>query len=461
MRRLCEVRRPMAVLRMVAVWLMVAAMSPANAFETKGWQWKRPLELSEAAEFAQIRIPPEVFDASQPSLNDLRVLDKSGNMARHAVLWGRAQDSEQLQWRGAKLINPTFEPDKFSRVVIDFGSVVEKNVVRVGLSGENYRRKVLVEGSSDSTTWERLVENLYLFDISLPGKQFKVNELALPTNNFRYLRLTVFNMPDDPRQIGIESVVTAKREIVAQQTTTLVARLVASREDTERKTSIREYDLGLRNLPVSALHFGVEDRFFHRGFDLAGRNSTTQTLRIRSESGTVKREAETPWSNAGSGVIYRMGEDRNVTENLRAELAAPYRYLRLTVYNGDNPMLRMGETSASLREVRVAFDAAAGRQFALIGGNPDASAPSFDIAQSVGDLERRVLPDAKLGKATALDAAKELAPWTERHAALIWIALIAGTICMLFLILSNLRHGQGMTAGKSAPEQSDSEKPGE
>ena len=50
-----------------------------------------------------------------------------------------------------------------------------------------------------------MAENLWFFDVRLQGRKFTLDTLTFPRNNFRYLRLTVYNMTDDPRRITIES----------------------------------------------------------------------------------------------------------------------------------------------------------------------------------------------------------------------------------------------------------------
>ena len=158
----------------------------------------------------------------------------------------------------------------------------------------------------------------YLFDISLPGKQFKVERWRFPENNFRYLRVTVFNMPDDPRRVEIMSAESAlERKVAAKELVPVEATLTASRIDDKQKASIHEWDLRSRNLPVAVASFDIEDAFFDRAFELYGRNATTETVTVRIEGGAEQREAEAPWVAVGSGVLSQdtgAGQDAGVPE---------------------------------------------------------------------------------------------------------------------------------------------------
>ena len=429
--------------------MALAASAAAEPFDTKGWSWKRALVTDGTAGFTQVLVPPEVFDASQPSLADLRVLDDRGALAQSAVFFGRTADVVRVEWKRAELINRAFEPAKLERATLDFGQPVLKNRVRLNLSGDNFRRRALVEASTDSLTWETVAEDLLLFDISMPGKQFKVNTLDFPDNNFRYLRVTVFNMPDDPRRVEIISAEAAQeRKIAAHDLVPVEAALTASRVDDKLKASIFEWDLGWRNLPVAAASFEIEDAYFDRAFELYGRNSTTETVTVRIEGGTEQREQEAPWAAVRSGVLYRILEQDKTLESLGANwISAPYRYLQLRVMNGDNPPVRVKGAKFRQRTASVVFDARSGETYSLIGGNPGAGMPNFDITRAVRNLDERTLAQAALGPSAALAATTDLAPWSERNSVLIYAVLGIAVAAMLFLIVRGMK-----SAGTPKPE---------
>jgi hypothetical protein len=423
------------------IGMAIAATAAAEPFDTKGWSWKRPLETGGAAGFVQVPVPAEVFDQSQPSLADLRVLDSRGELAQNAVFFGRTADVVRVEWKPAQLVNRAFEPAKLERATLDFGQTVLKNRVRLSLSGDNYRRRALVEASTDTLAWERVAENLFLFDISLPGKQFKVDTLEFPENNFRYLRVTVFNMPDDPRRVEIVSAEAAlERRITAKELLPVDAVLTASRIDKDLRASVFEWDLRWRNLPVAMASFEIDDPYFDRAFELLGRNETTRTVTARIEGGTENREEEAPWQPLGSGVLYRILEQDKTVESLKAEwISAPCRFLQLRVMNGDNPPLRLKGAKFQRRTASIVFDARQAESYSLIGGNPGAGMPNFDIARAVRNLDERPMAEAKLGAPVALAADAELAPWSERNAILIYGALGAAVVAMLFLILRGMK----------------------
>lgn len=424
----------------LAAGLIVVACVANAAFDFNGWSWRSTIETGNASGFVRLDVTPEVFDRSQPSLNDLRVLDATNNLVPFVIRWDRTPQQEKREPRPVKMLNPTYESGKFSRVTLDFGSPVEKSQVRVGLSGNNYRRAASLEGSTDSLNWEKIPDEFWLFDVSLPDKSYRFDTLNFPTNNFRYMRLTVSNMPDDPRRITIDSADASFTVQTSSTLTPLAAKLIGARQDEKTHESIFEFDLGYRNLPVAAVGFEFADPWFHRGYDLLGRNSTTESVSIRGESETRSREQETPWEGVRSGILYKIVDKDRTSESTRVtDISASYRYLQLRVQNGDNPQLKLNAGTAYLANVALVFDCRTGQAPYLIGGNPGCNAPDYDLANALPNLDAKRKPTVKLGPFEALKQVQVLEPWTERHGNLIWVALIVAAAGMIGMILKNLR----------------------
>jgi hypothetical protein len=427
--------------RVVMFSLFFAATIAYAALDITGWNWQRPIEVHQFSEFVRLPVPPEVFNDSQPSLNDLRVLDENNTLVPHIVHWGRVREIRQQEWKSARLVNATFVPGKYSRMIVDFGETVEKNLIRVSLSGQNYRRRALLEGSNESKSWEVVAEDLWLFDVSVEGQNFKIDTLKFPPNNFRYLRLTVYNMADDPRRITIESIEGAFQRIEIEKELVLVPviqRNVSHSED--KKQSILELDLGFRNLPVVSLQFEVTTPYFYRGYELYGRNELKEKVSRKTETGSDLMERETPWRFVHRGVLYRLQHKNKTSESLKAEdLNARYRYLKLCIFNGDNPPLQVGEVSVHRRETSLVFQTQKGKPYLLVGGNPNVAGADYDLAKAVQDLDDMKLTVVHLGPPIVVARKEPQPPWTERYRFVIWIVLIMAVGVMVGFIVKNLK----------------------
>ena len=342
-------------------------------------------------------------------------------------------------------------PGKYASVTADFGGPAEKNSMKVTLSGQNYRRRALVEGSSDGHAWEAVAEEIWLFDVTLPGQRFRVDAIRFPVNDFRYLRLTVFNMPDDPRRITIEALQCAfQRTVMEKELKSLPVKQMGVSQDEKEKQTVLDLDLGSRNLPVASLRLEIATPYFYRGYELFGRNQSREKIPRKTETRWDTTEREVPWQSIHRGVFYRIQYQRKTGESVQVEtIHAPYRYLQLRIFNGDNPPLKVEAVSVYWRETSLVFRAEAGHRYRLIGGNPRASEPNYDLARSIEGIDDFKLPVARLGLLTATPRKEQLSPWTERHTTLIWIILVLAVGTMLALVLRNLKKLPSSPAGQA------------
>ena len=430
---------------LVSFLLATMALCVMAAFDATDWEWRAPLvrPQTEASGFAQVDLAPWVFDRSQSSLADLRVVDQNGALIPHIIRWGHATRQVHTEWRAVRLLNRTYEPNEYARVVADFGERFEKDSVRIATPGANFRRRVTIEGGGDGAAWERIADNLYLFDISLPNERFQADTLRFASNDFRFLRLTVFNMPEDPRQIEIASVQAAMSFSEKTELTTQPVANASWRWDEKARETICELDLGFKNLPVAKVALEVSDSHFFRGCVVEGRNAPTERIRRKTETGWDETEREAPWNAVQHGVVYRVRDGDKVSESLTFEnLNAPYRFVRIRIFDGDNPplSLRPEDVIVFRRNVTLVLETKAGAQYFLLGGNPNASAADYDLAKAVADLKKQKYPAISLGQPSSLSHEEKLSPWTERHRILIGLGLVLAVAFVAAILISSLRN---------------------
>jgi hypothetical protein len=339
-----------------------------------------------------------------------------------------------------EVINRTFQPDLWVRGIADFGEPVLKNRVKIRLGGLDYRRRLLVEGRNENQDWEVVVEDQWLIRISQGGKEFIVDTVDFPVNDFRYLRLTVFQDASQSERLEIESVQGAltgsskEKELVH----TPISNMMISSEPSKGKTIV-EMDLGYSNLPIVCLSLRVTNPYYYRALELFGGNSKTEQSETAKGIGWKNRRSQTVWRSLFRGVVFRIHhENRISTQNKMMHLNAPYRYLSFHVFDGDNPPLNIEQVDVWRREVSLVFRCKARGQYKLIGGNPKALHPAYDLAQAVKGLDELDLPVVNAGPLKTLKYPSQAIPWSERNRMLLWTALLLAVIVMVFLIVRNL-----------------------
>ena len=426
---------------LVIIFLVSIATSVCAAINLTEWNWQRSIDVRTSMGFVRLAITPEIFNESQATLDDLRVIGENRRLVPHVIHWGRVKESQHPEWRPARLLNEAFVPGKYATVTADFGEMTEKNHIMASLSGQNYRRRALLEGSHDGRVWEVVAEEVWLFDVSLPGQHFKVDAIKFPTNNFRYLRLTVYNMTDDPRRITIETVKSAfqRTEMEKELLPVPVKQMVVSHDEKKSQTVI-ELDLGFRNLPVATLQVESSTFYFYRGYELLGRNEPKERVARKTETKWDTVEREVPWRSIDRGVLYRIQHKQKVSELLRVEnINAPYRFLQIRIYNGDNPPLKIDNISLYRRDTSLVFQVQSAQVYALIGGNPKTGGANYDLARSIQGVDEFKLPVVSLGASIPIPHKEKMVPWTERHGTLLWIVLILAVVGMLILIVRSLK----------------------
>jgi len=427
---------------LLAAILLLFTQAGANAaFEPTGAAWQRSIELARASGFVRLPIPPEVFDEAEATLDDLRVVEDGNTLVPHVFQWGRARQIQTMEWRPARLLNQAYAPGRYGRVIADFGAQVEKSQVKVIISGTNYRRRVLVEGSDDGKSWEVLAQGLWLIDVSLQDQSFRVDTLKVPPNTFRHLRLTVSNIFGDFRPFAFKAVeASAQRTETQEELVQVPVRGMTTTLDEKGNYSSVDLDLGARNLPVVSLRCAIRTPYFSRAYELMGRNMPRERVPRKTESGWDTVEREVRWVPISRGVLYRIKYQTRVEESLGIEgFSAPYRYLNLRILNADNPPVDLDGVTVSRRQTSLIFCAAPGRSYALVGGNPQARAASYDLADAMKGVDELRVPTVRLGPSRPLEGKKELLPWSDGHGVLVWMVLMVAVGIALFLVVRNTK----------------------
>ena len=136
--------------------------------------------------------------------------------------------------------------------------------------------------------------------------------------------------------------------------------------------------------PANGIELDIPQRNFHRRVSLEGSNDLTSWRIVQGEE--TLYDFDTP-KFVGSDRSIRFGESR-------------YRHYRITIANDDNPRLPVGGARASGFVRKLVFSADPAQSYRLYYGNPDVSAPSYDLERVFPYLVTEGLPVAALGPHT-------------------------------------------------------------
>lgn len=390
----------------------------------------------------EVAVSPEVSDLARPDRRDLRVADESGKEIPFVLRMNKGK-TETRPLR-VTLLNQTHIPGQHSSVTADFGGKVVKNRIRIVTPGTNFRRRVTVQGADDGVSWETVRDGALILRIAADagkGTSYERDTVTLPDNDWRYLRITVHNGPDDPDVVQIDNVIATSVLHIPPD----IAAVAVASSKLEEKPRLTEIvlDLGYRNLPLYRLDLSFSDANFARGIEILGRNLTEITIRTPVEGGPARtRTAPAPWTPVNRSTIYRYSSGPGAEESLSADIQnAHYRYLLVRIQNRDDEPLTFTGAQVSRLADYVEFQPKGSGGVFLYFGNMQAPAPEYDLSKYVRQLRAEGITAARIGNPEPNPVGppqKEL-PWSERYRFILWIALVVAIAVLGWMVLRVLR----------------------
>ncbi len=374
------------------------------------WQFLKPIILPSdlpAGQLVEFELDPEVYAHAQPGLGDIRLTAIGADGEREIPYQLLVEAGDQR--RAAVPV----EMQDLGHIPNDHTSFVLRvqsegdlhSEVEIQTSSVNFQRRVAVSASDDGETWRILEENGKIFHFSIPERGFSAGDTSVqyPSSSARFLRVQIFDEGQDP--LSIHGAVVLFAETLEPRRHHLALDIVERTEDAERKQTILLLRAFYPGFPADSIKLDIPHRNFYREVALEG--SYDSTYWIPLQSGEVLYDFDTP-RLVGDDRELRFGESR-------------YLYYRITIFNEDNPPLPVEEPVASGYARKIVFAADAGDTHRLYYGNPEASAPSYELEKLLPYLDTEDLPVARLGGHDVNPAfgipepPSEIVPFTERY----------------------------------------------
>ena len=417
------------ILAPAIVVLLVGTVHNVFAFEPDQWKYRSEITIADGtSEYCGLTLTPEIYNAARVDLGDIRLIDAYGEQVPYVLT--KPRDISQKRQYKPEVINRATIMNGVAMATLDFGDKTVKNSIEVITRGDNFRRAVKVEGSNDNIEFFTLIEQAYVFAVSY-DRRFE--QVDLPANDYRYLRISVSPMATEQNSPVIREVKAFKIEESLAQRQPVEMVLVEHSEDEKNDSSVYEYDLTYNRLPVSEIKLEVVDDSFYRYVTIEGRDAAMRKVKIDSEDNRQRfREVEVNWERIISDAIYRYSSiNGQIYENLVLRIPSGrrvYRYLRLTIKNYDDMPLMLKSASANLIAHKIIFENQDNAGPVLYVGSESAMTPRYDIERRLNNplqIETRI---AKLSGITSnpLFGQVEEKPvaWTEKHRILLLTVMV-------------------------------------
>ena len=390
-----------------------------------GWQFFKlvilPDDLADAR-LVEVELDPEVYSHAQPGLGDVRLTATNTDGEREIPYQLLVEAGDQRRAAvPVEMQDLGHIPNDHTSFVLSVQSEGDlHSEVQIQTSSANFQRRVAISASDDGETWRILQENGKIFNLAIPERGFSAGDTSVryPSSSARFLRVQIFD--DDQEPLAISGAVVLFAQTLEPRRHHLPLDIVERIEDAERKQTILVLQAFHPGFPADTIHLDIPHRNFYREVVVEG--SYDSIYWIPLQSGEILYDFDTP-RFVGDDREIRFGESR-------------YRYYRITIFNEDNPPLPVEKPVGSGFARKIVFTAAAGETHRLYYGNPEASAPSYELEKLFPYLVTEDLPVARLGHRDvnpAFDAPVPRPvgePFTERYP---W--LLPGVVAMAALLI--------------------------
>ncbi|MDR3755045.1 MAG: DUF3999 family protein [Terracidiphilus sp.] len=395
---------------LAAFWLLIfTAPTP----EIRYFQFERPVvKPAPSAGQTCAVVDPGVFAHALVGLADLRLYQSTTEtpyVLRVAAPVASAGQSLSLLNVGKSGNQTVFD------AAMPSGSYSD---IQLNIDGRNFLATVAVSGSQTQTSVSRTkLGSFTIFDLT-QQRLGRSTILHLPQSDFRFLHFQIAGLITPQNVTGLSVVevpVVLPKYVTVTQTAT----------GTQKgRDSVFEFTVPART-PVGRIVFvpGAQPSSFSRDVQV----KVAPVARPPADDSTAPPQPFTFNGNILRVHSIQNGhriDEEHLAVDAPSDLDSPTKWT-VTIENGDDAPVQITSIRLEMMERDLCFDAAAGAAYTLYYGDSALAAPQYDYAALFVPADNAVA--TQLGAETANSAYQprpDMRPFTEKHPALLWMALI-------------------------------------
>ena len=413
-------RRCVALLIVLLLSLCLTAATPDASIP----YFRSQREVTVAAPDRQnyLVVDSALWSQARPDLADIRLYDGATQVPYQLVLERAVSSTDEIE---AKILNLAQRGDH-TEFDLDVAPVTEYNRIRLALDRKDFLITATVAGQDSlagktSPPWP---SPSTLFDFSRESLGSNAT-IRLPLWTFRYVhvRLSPGILPKEVQQ----ATVAYQQEKKAAWTDAGSCGMDGGLKRTT--TFICDVPPAM---PIDRIRFEVP----------SARVNFRRAVSVANEKG----------SQVAAGSISRIRMNRGgttaVSEDLELNLVSEYTgRLTVTIDNGDDAPLAVEHVQPQSVQRRLYFESQGKTALKLYYGDEKLGTPVYDYGKFFHENPNAV--EAKLGADAANPAytsRPDERPWSERHKAVLWAALLIAVAVLAFLAVRGLKSDSGNPA---------------
>jgi len=353
-----------------------------------------------------------VWQHARPDLDDLRLYAGQSEVP-YALSVERG--SSETDRKEVRILQPGTVNGK-TQFFLDMSGLAEYDHVELTLTTLNFVAKIRVDGQDDlhGNKWATLT-NTILYDLSddrLGGN----STLRLPLSTYKYLRITI----DGP--LKPSNVQSAYAEVRREEKEVWRTVPAEPKPEQQGKDSVIVFSVP-KNVPLERLEFSIDPAQpnFRREVEL-------------------EKEKDIPLTSGEISRVHMMRHGQKIdSEQTKIELGGMSpEVLKVIIHNGDDPPLKITGVRLQQYQRRIYFNSSSSLQ--LYYGDEKLESPVYDYAKLFQKDPQAT--EAQLGPQrsnSAYTGRPDERPWSEKHPALLWVAIIAAVLVLGAVALRSMK----------------------
>ncbi|WP_224995689.1 DUF3999 family protein [Cesiribacter sp. SM1] len=338
----------------------------------QGYQYQRKLE-GVSSSWHSVPLPDDIFSKLNPDLSDLRVrgIAAGGDTLEMPYLLQNTASKTVVRQLPFQLLNQTSKAGNYF-YTMELPEEKALNEIQLQFGNPNFDWRVKLEGSHSQGEWFTVLDNYRILSVENAYTDYSFTTLRFPTIRYKYLRLQI----SSDKKPELMPLTLLLKEAGSGEYRNYTLSLYKAQENRKEKQTEILLELP-QPLPLSQMLIQVADTFdYYRPI----------SLQYAIDSSKIENGWRYHYRTLFTGTLSSLEDSLFTFNNTIA------RKLRLLIHNGSN--LPLNIRSVQLQGPRyllitrldtgnISADsstAAVSDQYYLVYGNPEASAPRYDIA---------------------------------------------------------------------------------
>ena len=409
-------------MKIAAVLLAVIFAGPAIPY----FRYQKPVQAQPGGQ-RFLAVDEQTWKNARRDLGDLRLYSGQQEVP-YALMVERG--SRENDNKDVRVLQQSVVGGR-TQFMVDMTDVAEYDHIALRLATKNFVAHARVEGQDDlhGKNWALLGESI-LYDLS--KENLGANSvLRLPLSTYKYLRVTIDGPVKPADVVGASSEFRQEQKAVWRNVggAPTIAEMPAgvARNDSSRRSG-KGTELTFtvpENVPVNRVTVDIDP----------AQPNFRRSVQVEGDKDAY----------IGSGEISRVHMVRQAqkidTDDYDVSFSTVgHKTIKVIIDNGDDPPLKIRSARLQQLEHRLYFDAPASGALTLYYGDEKLDPPVYDYAKLF--LLAKDAAPAQLGAEqsnAAFTGRPDERPWTERHPAVLWIAIVAAVLILGAIALRSMK----------------------